>query len=42
MVLKDVKTNRGEVCDGVIKADSVTGRSAVLEGAVVDKADHRP
>lgn len=42
VVLKDAKTNKGQVCDGVIKAGSVTGTNAVLERAVVDKAGQRP
>lgn len=42
VVLKDSPTNPGEVCDGMIKAGSVQGTSAVLERAFVDKAGERP
>jgi hypothetical protein len=42
VVLKDAKTNPGEVCDGIIKAGSVQGTSAILDRAVVDKAGQRP
>jgi len=42
LVLKDARTNPGQVCDGVIKAGSVTGTNAILKRAVVDKAGERP
>ncbi|GKQ39631.1 hypothetical protein ALMP_61580 [Streptomyces sp. A012304] len=42
VVLKDSPTNPGQVCDGMIKAGSVQGTSAVLERAFVDKAGERP
>ncbi|MEU6380089.1 CU044_5270 family protein [Streptomyces sp. NPDC046909] len=42
VVLKDAKTNPGEVCNGVIKAGSVQATTAVLERAVVDKKGERP
>ncbi|MFC9915494.1 CU044_5270 family protein [Streptomyces sp. NPDC059862] len=42
VVLKDSPTNPGQVCDGMIKAGSVQGTSAVLERAFVDKVGERP
>ncbi|CAM5703616.1 CU044_5270 family protein OS=Streptomyces aurantiogriseus OX=66870 GN=GCM10010251_64130 PE=4 SV=1 [Streptomyces aurantiogriseus] len=42
VVLKDSPTNPGEVCDGIIKAGSVQGTSAVLQRAFVDKVGERP
>ncbi|MET8982742.1 CU044_5270 family protein [Streptomyces sp. NPDC004539] len=42
VVLKDSRTNPGEVCDGIIKAGSVQATSAILERAIVDKPGQRP
>lgn len=42
VALKDYRAKRDVGCDGVIKAGSVEGASAVLERAIVDKKGERP